>query len=226
MRAGMPLLLAAALAIGGCSALPGGAGGLDALEARQVSEDAAKMHYLLIRKMLRQGKPRAALAHLDALAQTEAEAPRLRYLRAEIHRQLGDHEVAEREYWGLIEEGRYAAQAHQGLGLVRSAHDPEAAVLHLQEAVRLSPADAELRNDLGYALLRAGRSRAAVDQLQTAVELAPDMTKAQLNLALALWLTGQGQQARTVFQRSGRADVDWSGLLAEAEQLRRQADDE
>lgn len=217
----MALLVVMVVLMAGCSALPP-PGDIETLHARQISGEAAQMHYLLIRRMLNEGKPRAALAHLKALAQNEGETPRLRFLRAEIRRRLRDHETAETDYWALIEEGHYRAQAHQGLALLRAEHDPPAAILHLREAVRLAPADAMLRNDLGYALLRVGETQAAVEALRTALELAPQLRRARLNLALALTVSGRVDQARAVIRRVDSSAMTWQRVVAKAERLKEQ----
>lgn len=144
----------------------------------------------LIRSMLDEGQYYAALAHVQQRQRSGGgDRNELRYLEAEARRALGQVEASDALYRGLLKT-RFAAQSYHGLGLLHASRDLGAAIAHLREAARLAPTDAEVRNDLGYALLRARRDDEALLELATAVELAPESAKARNNLMLLLIVRG------------------------------------
>ena len=62
---------------------------------------------------------------------------------------------------------------------------PQAALEHLQSAVRLQPDDADAHNNLAAALVSLGRTSEAVEHLREAVRLKPTYIQAWNNLAAA-----------------------------------------
>lgn len=178
----------AALALGAC-ALPQrvdepapAATAVNASETRGVYTD-------LIRSMLEQGQYYAALAHVQERQREGGNRDELRYLEAEARRGLGQVDAADALYRGLLRSPQ-AARAYHGLGLLHAGRDLKRAIGYLGEAARRVPTDSNVRNDLGYALLRAGRYPEALVELATAVELAPDSEKARNNLILLLLVRG------------------------------------
>ncbi|MCC6348512.1 MAG: protein kinase [Candidatus Eisenbacteria bacterium] len=82
------------------------------------------------------------------------------------------------------------AAAHYGLGeLDLRAHAWPGAVAHLQEASRLDSTRAEYPNNLGYALVQAGRTAEALSTLRAAQARFPAEPAPLKNIALA-WLAG------------------------------------
>lgn len=144
----------------------------------------------LIRRMLDEGQYYAALAHVQQRQRSGGgDAELLRYFEAEARRGLRQVPEAHGLYAGLL-KSKLAPQAYHGLGLLHAASDIRRAVAYLQEAATRAPTDAEIRNDLGYALMRAGAYDAAMTELATAAELKPDSDKARNNLLLLLLLRG------------------------------------
>ena len=144
----------------------------------------------LIRSMLDQGQYYAALAHVQQRrAAGGGDRNELAYLEAEARRGLGQIEAADALYQSLL-RSRLAGPAYHGLGLLHAGTEPARAIAFLREASRLRPTDADLRNDLGYALLGSGRYREALHELATAVELAPESAKARNNLLLLMMMQG------------------------------------
>lgn len=90
-----------------------------------------------------------------------------------------------------------AAKASKALGKGDAAH----AVAFAENAVSLSPRDADYRLLLGQSYLKAGRFASATtafaDTLTLAGDAGPAVAKAALNLALAQIATGQWDLART-----------------------------
>ncbi|HEY1076950.1 MAG TPA: tetratricopeptide repeat protein [Fontimonas sp.] len=176
------LALALVLLLCACASAPRGAGGAEALSVdRELYAD-------LIRGMLDEGQYYAALAHIQQRQRNGGgDAELLRYFEGEARRGLNQIPEAHALYAGLL-KSKLAAQAYHGLGLLHAGTDIRRAVAYLQEAATRAPTDAEIRNDLGYALMRAGAYDAALAELATAAELSPGSDKARNNLVLLLML--------------------------------------
>jgi tetratricopeptide (TPR) repeat protein len=63
---------------------------------------------------------------------------------------------------------------------------PDEAIRHFQEAIRLKPDYAEAHSNLGTAFYQQGRTGEAIREFQEALRLRPDFADAQRNLDLAL----------------------------------------
>ena len=174
---------------------PMSAGSLD-------SGQVGGVHTDLIRKMLLQQQYYAALAHIDEQRNRVGNRPELESLRAEALAALGDREAAESAYQALL-RGRYAADAHHGLGLLYVDLEPYTALRHLRRAVTMRPTSARFRNDLGYALMRQGRLGEAQRELATAVELEPGNRRWANNMILLLLVQGQAEAAARMARQAG-----------------------
>ena len=86
---------------------------------------------------------------------------------------------------------------HGNLGLILAdSGESEAALEHLQAAVRIRPGDTQNQLNLGSFLGQLGRVEEAIGHLQEAVRLEPDYAFAHATLATAL--AGQGQTGRAI----------------------------
>ncbi|MGH8445215.1 MAG: tetratricopeptide repeat protein [Solimonas sp.] len=179
------ILLLAALLLGGCAGMNGGRSEPKS-DAELESTDKA-MHIDLIGKMLDQEQYYAALAHIQQQQRSSGNSDQLRYLEAEANRKLGNADAAEKLYRNLLDT-RMAGDAYHGLGLLYASRNLGTSIDYLREAARRAPTDSKIRNDLGYALLRAGRYGEAMPELSTAVELDPSSDMARNNLLLLLIL--------------------------------------
>ncbi len=167
------------------------------LEAADRSMDR-EVYADLIRSMLDQEQYYAALAHVEQRrAVGGGDGEELRYFEAEARRGLGQTATANALYQGLLKT-RLAGQAYHGLGLLYGGTDLPRATGYLQEAAKRLPADSNVRNDFGYALMRAGRLPSAMHELSTAVELAPESEKARNNLLLLMMLQGDEAAVRRI----------------------------
>ncbi|MCK0743717.1 hypothetical protein [Chromohalobacter nigrandesensis] len=165
----------------------------------------AGMQISLIRQMLNDDKPRAALAHLDDLsldaARDSLAEPRL--LRGEALRKTGKRDRADAVYETLTETC-LAADAWRGIARNQAARGKlETALDSMQRAREARPIDAAIRNDLGYLRLLEGQPRQAQDEFLTALELSPDYARAARNLVMALYAQNNDRQAQGVAQRYG-----------------------
>ncbi len=214
LRLGILFLL---LALTACASVP------DTAEEAALRErpQQPRMHAELVRGMLSQGKYHAALAHIEELERAGDANPReLRWLRAMSLYKLGQIEESRRAYQGLLKTD-YAGQAHHGLGLIVARQDLRQAVRHFNQAVKLRPTDAEIRNDLGYTLLLAGRLTEARHHLATATELAPGESKAHSNLVLSFQLEGRESEAQSLARTLGLGEDQQRQLELEAQLIRR-----
>lgn len=184
------------------------------------AESAAgrSIHVELVQGMLKQKKYYAALAHVQELQNQNGATPELRYLEAEARRALGQVKSAETLYRGLLRSD-YAAEAYQGLGLLYAPSNLPLAVQQLQQAVQRRPADAGMRNDLGYALTVAGRYQEALPQLATAVELAPQDPQALNNLVVLLLVTRDEAGAKKMAAQGGIGPEALDALRRQAKAL-------
>lgn len=215
-------LLLVALTVSACAVSNARRAAEQVIEEGDSADASPAVHADLIRRMLDQDQNYAALAHTQARVRLSGSSPEFSLLEAEARRKLGQTEEAKAVYRQLL-KGPYVAEAYHGLGLISAATDLKTAVWQLQQSVQRRPADARIRNDLGYALMVAGRYREALPELATAVELeAPSGSdKARNNLVLLMLLTGDEASARQVVQQSGMTPETLAGLRRQAQSLAR-----
>lgn len=152
-----------------------------------LDEAGRRSLYLGVIDSLRgQGMTHAALAHLDSFERQHPHDPRARVLRADCLVDLEDFAAAETLYRALA-SGPVAPQAEAGLGRIQARRGQwAAAAAAFAKAVALRPTHAPYLNDLGFALLQAGRTEEARFRLRQAAELAPEDLLVRNNLQLAL----------------------------------------
>lgn len=216
------LMLALAAMVCGCKSLPDRplaaenyeVEAADPAKAQQIRSDA-------VRALLEQGQYYAALAHVEQQKLAAPDNPELIWLEAEARRQLQQLEAATALYRRLL-GGPLEGRAWHGLGLMAARSDPSAAVDALRNAARKLPTDVEIRNDLGYALMEAGRYTEALPELSTAAELAPTQLKSRNNLVILMLLTGNQAGADQIARQSGLTEDTLKRLRAQAQSIRNQ----
>ncbi|CAH1746297.1 conserved exported protein of unknown function [Thauera humireducens] len=199
-----PLLICcSALALlAGCAAPPGRSP--DAAACGATLEPAVGTRLAMVRQVLDEGQPYAALAHLEALNYTGDHAA---LLRADILRRIGSGAEAAALYRSLL-SGCLAGLGHHGLGLLTSAEGRAGeGIEHFRQARTLLPADARVRNDFGYALLASGALDDARHELLTAQDLAPSDRKVAYNLVLLYYILGDSARAED-WARRHQADAE------------------
>lgn len=180
-------------------------------------DNSAAVYTDLIRTMIAQEQYYAALAHIQQ-QQRSSNSAELRLLEAEAQRHLGRTVEADKLYRQLL-RGEYAARAYRGLGLLHAPTNLAAAIQFLREAVQREPTSAEMRNDLGYALMSAGRYREALPEIATAVELDRNSGKARNNLILLLLLTHDEAGVKRVAEAGDVSAQTLSRLRKQAQDL-------
>lgn len=214
-------LLPLAMAVG-CKGLPERPNAAETYEVE--AADPAKVQQIksdAVRALLEKGQYYAALAHIDEQKQVAPNNAELILLEAETRRHLQQQQASEALYRRLI-GGPLEGQAWHGLGLLTARHDLGAAVDALRNAARKLPTDVEIRNDLGYALMEAGRYTEALPELSTAAELAPTQLKSRNNLIILMLLTGNQAGADQIAKQSGATADTVKQLRAQAQAIRSQ----
>lgn len=188
--------------VSACTLLPGtGRGGGsegDVLSRARGPEENQRLYTDLVRKMIDNDRLYAALAHLDARKKKYGSEPASRLLRAEVLRKLGRTSESQGLYNGLRDAGEFRGRAQHGLGLIDAKRDLAAGLEHLQKAAELRPTDARIRNDLGYALMKAGRVEDARLHLATAYQLDDSGSLARNNYIVALLVEGRKREASRI----------------------------
>ncbi|MCC2655383.1 MAG: hypothetical protein K0Q76_491 [Panacagrimonas sp.] len=184
-------------------------------------ESRREVHAELIRGMIDSGQYYAAIAHVQAQVQQGGPTQQLQLLEAEARRRLGQNTEAQAIYRELLKSRDYQADAYYGLGLISAKTDLRTGVWQLQQAVQRRPADPDMRNDLGYALILSRRYREALNELATAVELEAGRaeSKARNNLVLLMIVTGDEPAVRRIVSETGMSPETLSGLRRRAQTL-------
>ncbi|MCK5768775.1 tetratricopeptide repeat protein [Algiphilus sp.] len=213
-------LLTGALMLAGCQS----SGFVQEVEresgVRGTAERESGIYRDLIGRLLDQEKYYAALAHIEEYQRESGATPQLQFYEARALYGLELDGQAKAVYLRL-RDGEFGGQARHGLGLIAARDgDLAGAIDYFIDAVRMRPTDVAIRNDLGFALMRAARFRDARLQLSTALELEPDNGRARTNLMLLMIVTGNEAQVRELARDSGLGDAELARLRAQAERLR------
>jgi tetratricopeptide (TPR) repeat protein len=210
--------IAVVLLLNACSTVHGNSGGdkLDDQEAPHLKDE--EIHADLIRQMLGKGQYYAALAHIEDQKRSGGN-DQLTLLEADARSHLGQQAQADALYRKLLGT-RYAAQGYHGLGLLYVQTDLNGAIRNLRSAVERAPTEVDFRNDLGYALMEAGRYTEAMPQLSTAAELAPGDLKSRYNLIELMMLMGNEGAVRRLGQASAVTPEKMQQLRDSAQSIR------
>jgi tetratricopeptide (TPR) repeat protein len=131
------------------------------------------------------GRPEAIAALQSRLADSS------RNVRVEAARHLAStldtNSIAGRDYLKFLEQvsDQPLGQLQAGI-FAAQRNDSDAALKHLQTAVRWDPFSTGLREQLAVLLSQTGHAREAVEQLEQAIRISPDEAELHYKLALAL----------------------------------------
>lgn len=190
----------------------------DPLETQTPHLKTEEIHADLIQQMLDKGQYYAALAHIED-AKRAGGNDQLKLLEADARRHLGQRDQADTLYRSLLASS-YAAQAYHGLGMLYVDTDLDNAIRNLRLAVERAPTDVDFRNDLGYALMTAGRYTEAMPELSTAAELAPEKTRGRKNLIVLMLLVGNEGAAQRLAQEAAVTPEGMRQLRDSAQSIR------
>lgn len=192
----------------------------EAAERPALLADNRATHVQLVTQMQQKGLYFASLAHIDALQQRWGADDELDLLRADALRHTGQTANARTVYSQLLATPMKARAAH-GLGLLAGrAGDFQGAVRFLQQATQAAPTDADVLNDLGFALMQQGQWADARLPLMKASELASDNPRIWSNVALFLTLDGQTEQAMDVAESRQLSAVARNQIVEMARSIR------
>ncbi|WP_295535200.1 tetratricopeptide repeat protein [uncultured Pseudacidovorax sp.] len=181
--------------------------------------DSAGTYLRLVARMQQDGLWFASLAHVDALEARHGVLPASTRLRADALRQTGQDAASAAAYRRLVGTPLEAAGYH-GLGLLAGGRGDFAEAARLMaQARRSTPTDGLLLSDLGYALLRAGRTDDARVPLMQAAQLRPDQPQVQANLALYLQASGRTDQATALMDAQRLPDASRAAIRQAAREL-------
>ncbi len=193
----------------------------DEAESRRRPKEPEMMLSLIVEAQ-RQERYFASLAYIDGFEQKFGNDPRVAVLRAEALRQTGQSALSEQAYRALTATDQ-AAEGWHGLGLIAGSRGQfDQAADYLGRAARLSPMDARILGDLGYARLRAGDPAGARVPLGQAAELTPESGKVLANLAVLLLVEGDALRAQQVMDRAQLGEDARGQVLRLAAQIRGQ----
>jgi protein O-mannosyl-transferase len=100
--------------------------------------------------------------------------------------------------------------ARSNLGTLKLRDKPDEAIASLEEALRLKPDLPEAHNNLGSALLNAGRPREALARFERALQLKPDSSETYNNLGFAFRSMGRLADAITACEHSLQLRPDFA----------------
>lgn len=191
-------------------------------EARAEYNDQA-VYLGLIGRMQQEGLYYASLAHIDAYQKRYGANAEIRLMRADALRETGQDEAATLAYRELVSTDR-AARAYHGLGLIAGRQDDFAhAVMALRQAAALDPINAQIANDLGYALMRGGALQEARVPVMQALQLDGSNPRIVSNAAVWMLADGKRTQANAMMQQANLPEATRTAIRKEADRVARAA---
>lgn len=187
-------------------------------QLRSIQPDGEQQHVqrvLTEEQILREAKRHAEA--LEVLNQAILALPNdkdLLYARALVAEKLGLIDVAEFDLRAILKNDPKNANALNALGYTladRTMRYQEAFDL-LQQAVALKPDDPFVLDSLGWVYYRLGNHVEAIKNLRRALEVRNDAEIAA-HLGEVLWVTGQRNEAESVWNRALRTTPDNEPLL-------------
>jgi tetratricopeptide (TPR) repeat protein len=144
-----------------------------------------------------------ALVVYDSNVEQYPDNLNLRYMRAMLAEKMGHIELLEKDLRYILEIEPEHIDALNALGYSLSNHTErhDEAYQLVKKAFTLKPDAYYILDSMGWVLYRKGEPDKAVDYLRKAYELNPDPEIAA-HLGEVLWVTGQQQEAKTVWQQA------------------------
>ena len=153
----------------------------------------------------------------DLLSQALAQYPDnpdLLYTRTLVAERLDRLDIVERDLRLLIDANPKNGQALNALGytLADRTDRYQEALQYLQQAVALLPNDPAVLDSLGWVYYRLGQYDKALDYLRRAYQLSED-DEIGAHLSEVLWVSGQREEAHTVWQKALDREPDSEYLI-------------
>ncbi|MCP2073770.1 UNVERIFIED_ORG: Flp pilus assembly protein TadD [Pseudomonas lini] len=206
------IAIAAALVLTGCAS--NGVASRQASCAKPGSDQELALN--LADDMANDGRLYASLANLEGLPE---DLVQVRLRKARVLRLMGRNE-AEPLYKSLLGTC-LAADGEHGLGQLAAAkNDHATATQHLERAVRMTPTDGRMRNDLGVVYLNQRRIPEARFEFMTAMELKQSDSLAALNMVTLLIYQDNWKQAAELANMANLSPKQVADAQARAERIR------
>jgi tetratricopeptide (TPR) repeat protein len=140
--------------------------------------------------------------------------PDLLYTRTLVAERLDRLDIVERDLRLLIDANPKNGQALNALGytLADRTDRYQEALQYLQQAVALLPNDPAVLDSMGWVYYRLGQYDKALDYLRRAYQLSED-DEIGAHLSEVLWVSGQREEARTVWQKALDREPDSEHLI-------------
>jgi len=153
----------------------------------------------------------------DLLSQALAQYPDnpdLLYTRTLVAERLDRLDIVERDLRLLIDANPKNGQALNALGytLADRTDRYQEALQYLQQAVALLPNDPAVLDSMGWVYYRLGQYDKALDYLHRAYQLSED-DEIGAHLSEVLWVSGQREEARTVWRKALDREPDSEYLI-------------
>ncbi|WP_210639839.1 MULTISPECIES: tetratricopeptide repeat protein [unclassified Pseudomonas] len=166
--------------------------------------------------MANEGRLYASLANLERLPE---DLVQVRLRKARVLRLMGRNE-AEPLYQSLLGTC-LAADGEHGLGQLAAArNDNTTAIEHLERAMKMTPTEGKIRNDLGVVYLNQRRISEARFEFMTAMELQQSDTLAALNMVTLLIYQDNWKQAAELANMAKLSPQQVADAQARAEKIR------
>lgn len=148
--------------------------------------------------------------------QAMEDSSQLRYARALLAAEQSQVERAERDLRVLLEQDPDDAQALNALGytLAEQTDRYQEALELIEKALSLSPNDAAIVDSMGWVHYRLGNHERALEHLRRALDLQFDAEIAA-HLGEVLWVTGDREEARTIWERALKRRPENSEVVRE-----------
>ncbi len=166
----------------------------------------------LVIALLEAGRPEEALELTAQLRRDGAPPAELDVYQAEALIDIGLLDDAEELLGAYLKRYPRDARAHNQRGILHMERKRiDAAVVSFTEAVRHNADDPAYQNNLGFALMSAGKAAPAVEDLRTSLKLDGARAQTRNNLGFALVAAQREGEALRVFRAAGsEADAHYN----------------
>ncbi|MGJ8686759.1 MAG: hypothetical protein ACSHWQ_04720 [Spongiibacteraceae bacterium] len=172
----------------------------------------------LVEQLITEGSYYSALAHLE---NEQTGSARALWLRAESQRKTGVLDEAYDNYRALS-MSCMGAFGHAGMAKILATRgDLPQAHQRMLNARRLSPTNADIRNDYGFILLTMRDYKAAQREFMTALQLQPGHAVAVRNMVMALILDRDARTALRMAKNNGIERPEFDQIVDKARILKR-----
>lgn len=146
---------------------------------------------------------------------THKDHPQLLYSKAMIAEKLNKLSVMENDLLTIIQNDPQNASALNALGytLANRGERLDEALTYITRAYALAPDDPAIIDSMGWVQYRLNNLEKAITHLRTAYQIMPDQEIAA-HFGEVLWVSGQQEQAKTVWQESLKLNPEGEALKA------------